>query len=462
MPTPISPLSLQPKKTANPLAAPTKPTVSPLANAPASPASIGIKPNTTPSTQAPAATTPITPAAPTTPAATTQKPSAAASSYVSSMGGSQGLTEADVRANLAKGGFSNNGTPTTPAASDPKADYLKSLRELNTPSEAETIASKSLADINSNIFGTKFEGQEKANALYDESGGLRGGAQSNAERSGMRTNQELARLAVQQNAAANSLSALTGEREGKLKGAETVTLGSDVYDPITGNKLYTDPKANEAFSLSEGQSRYEYNPKSGKYEQIANAPKTSTASGSSLTEAQLLQFTQNPSLLNSLSPAKKSEVILAMAKAGINVPNSNSDALQAYSLANELSNMNTDALTGAGQFFPSVTNAAAYNKYEQLKAVLSLENRAKLKGSGAISDFESRTLESASSALGRNLSNEQFKAELSKVKGVLGSAAGLSVPVTITDPKTGEAKPGVASREEINSALSQGFTVEYN
>lgn len=436
----------------------------------------------TPKATAPSSTPMMTPAAPkpssapvasnpgaTSPVSTPQqppKPSPAATSYVQNLNAPIGLTQNDVTANLAKAGFSTAGgaaqAPAPQAPVDPKTAYLTKLRELMTPSEAETTASKGLADLNSEIFTTKFEGTEKANELFDKQGMLKGGAIEASNRSGMRTNQELARLATRQNAAANTLQALTGERTGKLEGAKPVQLGNDFFDPITGEKLYVDPKANEAFNLSEGQTRYEFNEKTGKYEVSASAPKTTAGGG--LDNASLMQFVTNPQLLNSLSPGKKSEVILAMAKAGINVPNANADTLSAYQLADELSNMDVGAITGAGQNpfnALGLSNASTINKYKQLKSVLALENRAKLKGSGAISDFEARTLDAASSALGRNLSNEEFEKELNKVKGALGTAAGMSMPVSVTDPKTGVAKEGFASRAEIDDAIRQGFSVEY-
>ena len=106
-------------------------------------------------------------------------------------------------------------------------------------------------------------------------------------------------------------------------------------------------------------------------------------------------------------------------------------------------------------------NQEVLNQFNQLKANLSLENRQKLKGSGAISDFESRTLEKSASAMGTNLSNEAMKRQLSVVKGVLATASGLSATVKITDPKTGQTQTLQADRAGINQAISDGLNVEY-
>ncbi len=110
---------------------------------------------------------------------------------------------------------------------------------------------------------------------------------------------------------------------------------------------------------------------------------------------------------------------------------------------------------------PFTGGAAIKNKYEQLKGILALDNRQKLKGSGAVSDFESRTLERASSALGRNLGEEEFSNELNRIKGVFQTAAGLQATVKITDPTTNQSSTIQANRAGINSALADGLTVEY-
>lgn len=79
----------------------------------------------------------------------------------------------------------------------------------------------------------------------------------------------------------------------------------------------------------------------------------------------------------------------------------------------------TNAISGVpslSAFIPGTGAQKTKNLYEQVKGMLSLENRNLLKGSGAISDFESKTLEKAASSLGRNLSDKDFKATLQDLK----------------------------------------------
>lgn len=110
---------------------------------------------------------------------------------------------------------------------------------------------------------------------------------------------------------------------------------------------------------------------------------------------------------------------------------------------------------------PGSNEQQVKNQFGQIIASLSLENRKKLKGSGAISDFESKTLERASSALGKNLSNKAAEEELRKVRGALATANGLSANIQVKDPRTGQTQMVNANRDQINSIISDGLLVEY-
>jgi hypothetical protein len=84
---------------------------------------------------------------------------------------------------------------------------------------------------------------------------------------------------------------------------------------------------------------------------------------------------------------------------------------------------NTNSITGLKNWDYWVTGTDAQmtkNYYDQLKAILSVENRELMKGTGQISDYESKLLERASSALGQNLSNEDFRKVLEDLKTSLG------------------------------------------
>lgn len=79
----------------------------------------------------------------------------------------------------------------------------------------------------------------------------------------------------------------------------------------------------------------------------------------------------------------------------------------------------TKPITGAlraGSMIPGGSGKYTQALYEQLKGLLSLESRQKLKGQGQISDYEFKVLEQSASALRDDMSDEDFKAVLEELK----------------------------------------------
>ncbi len=139
-------------------------------------------------------------------------------------------------------------------------------------------------------------------------------------------------------------------------------------------------------------------------------------------------------------------------------------ALDSVNLINNLLKGNISGITGIGQNplnFLGLTNQTEINQYKQLVSKLSLDARSLIKGSGAISDFEAKTLQSAASALGRNLSNADQVAALKQARGALMSNAGQSVTVKITDPSDGTSDTVVTTRDGISQAIIDGMVIEY-
>ena len=138
---------------------------------------------------------------------------------------------------------------------------------------------------------------------------------------------------------------------------------------------------------------------------------------------------------------------------------------------NLLNDKNLDAITGIkspgaafGGFLGGMVGSptqSTLNTFNQLKANLSLDARQKLKGSGAISDFEAKTLDKAASLLGTNLDNNAMRSALTQTRGAMATAAGLTAPVKLTNKSTGETSVVESNREGINSAIQDGFLVEY-
>lgn len=111
---------------------------------------------------------------------------------------------------------------------------------------------------------------------------------------------------------------------------------------------------------------------------------------------------------------------------------------------------------------PFTSGSLTKNQYNQLKSALSISAREKMKGSGAISDFEAKTLEQSTSALGRNLKEADMEKALKGIRGAFTTATGGEATVTVTDPKTGESIQSTANRDEINQLIREGNVVEYN
>ncbi len=156
-----------------------------------------------------------------------------------------------------------------------------------------------------------------------------------------------------------------------------------------------------------------------------------------------------------------------------------SDLLGAYSLATDILNSNNIPWITKGSTlnpFTYMSGNISYtaNQAKQLSGFLALDNRTKLKGSGAVSDFEAKTLAQAASSLGiadgsgwfdvggrSNLDSLSFKRELKKVAGVMLTATGQATTVRVTDPNTGQSSLISANREGIDNAIADGLTVEY-
>ncbi len=101
------------------------------------------------------------------------------------------------------------------------------------------------------------------------------------------------------------------------------------------------------------------------------------------------------------------------------------------SLVNDISNSKgLGRITGIQGMIPLIPGGEEQlvkGQIDQLKALLSLENRQKLKGSGAISDREMGILERASSLLNQNLNEQQFKQVLSQLKTELSTGSPSSI-----------------------------------
>lgn len=350
-------------------------------------------------------------------------------------------------------GSSPTSTTTTPES--PYLTYLKSMFDpeaLKTASANSTAANKKLADIQSQEETKSLAGRHASEDAYDQAGGLKAGAIQSAQGIDRRTNRELADLAVQESAAARSASVYKDTYD------TLINAGKSVYEAETAAKKAQQDQKNKDKELSQKDTEL-----------------TETARKNLATEAQTeKKFDEDKRQfgLNYALDAKK--VAIEQQKADQTDPNSSAtkaknatDAATSINLINSLlgSEALSDITGSVEQYRPSLLLGAkgnlAKNQYDQVKGMLSLENRSKLKGQGAVSDFEGRVLEQAASSLGRNLSNSDFTKQLKQIRGSIATSHGLTADVLITDPTSKQSQVVNSDSARIAKAIQDGLLIEY-
>ncbi len=189
-----------------------------------------------------------------------------------------------------------------------------------------------------------------------------------------------------------------------------------------------------------------------------------SGSGDPTIDAWVSQIQSGGATLSQVPSAIRNRVVTAMNSAPKS-SNLTETGFNTLNMVNSLlSNNKTSRISG---FFDRVTgghmgeSATVLNEYNTLKGNLALGIRGLLKGSGAISDYESKVLAQASTALGRNMKDSAFKNQLIQIKGALLTQGGQSAMVRITDLSTGESGDVMADSMGIQEALLDGYKVEY-
>ena len=98
---------------------------------------------------------------------------------------------------------------------------------------------------------------------------------------------------------------------------------------------------------------------------------------------------------------------------------------QMTNIVDQLLNSNIGEITGLRGLtnFPGQPEQRTLALYDQLRNMLSLENREKLKGTGTISDYEAKMLEQASLALNTKMSEADFRNVLEQLRASLSGQA---------------------------------------
>lgn len=187
----------------------------------------------------------------------------------------------------------------------------------------------------------------------------------------------------------------------------SLSEGETLYDPNTGEVIFKNPKTYAPSSSGSSGGGGYINPVTGQAEL-----------------SPLARAVQNGTIpITSLSVKQRDSVAAELANFG-QQSGRQQTLQQNLSVVNELLNNPAknkisgfiQGKLGLGNLLPG--SQLALNQFNQLKGILSLENREKLKGSGAISDFEFKVLSDAATALGRNLSDSDFNTQLGKIRDV--------------------------------------------
>lgn len=328
----------------------------------------------------------------------------------------------------------SSSTAASAASSNPSDPYLRYLTGMTDPATVSDAQKKyndaqaKLADIQNQEDAKKLAGTRDAAAILSASGGLRNGAQVGAQNSERRTNQELADLAVQEGAAARTAGVYQNVYQQYLDAGKTVYEASTAASKAAQDQSNADRTAKLAQDKADEDKR-QFNITSGQNQEKIDQ----TSPNSAATKAtQAATATTNINLINQL-----------------------------------LTNPNISHISGyvdktIGGLYPSGDTALALNQFNQIKGILTLANRGQLKGQGAVSDFEGKTLDRAASSLDRNLDDANFKKQLIQVKGAIATSNGLPAIVTITNPKTHESAQVTTDSAGIAHAIQDGNIVEYS
>lgn len=226
----------------------------------------------------------------------------------------------------------NNKNTTASTQPAPQEDpYIKYLNSLFNPEQTtkalDTLnsANTRLADIQNRNEKQALDARVNYENTLDTPGGLKIGAEQAASVGNRRASAESAYGAIEEGAAARSAMVAKDTYDQYINAGKTVyeatqaankaKLEADRYTQERTDKL------NAPFDLSEGQSRYEINPTTRKYEQVASNGKTyapgSTGSGTGTAGGITQAVMANPALYSTLTPTVKGQVIREMQAQGL-------------------------------------------------------------------------------------------------------------------------------------------------
>lgn len=229
-----------------------------------------------------------------------------------------------------------------------------------------------------------------------------------------------------------------------LKTNDIITTYQSQKKAADDAKAEADAKARKenSFNLSEGQSRYEYDPITGEYTQVAFQPKTYApkdggggvsgaeykAGENPTVDAYAAQVRSGAIKLSQVPKDYKDKVAQALSGTEGGYTLAQKNTISARDLVDELiSDPSRKAGTGKSAVFsklPSTKARTFKKKSERLQALLSLEAIQQMRGLGALSDMEGQRISNSVSILSDPYIKEaDYLAELTRLRGDLDAAA---------------------------------------
>lgn len=320
-------------------------------------------------------------------------------------------------------------------------EYGYASEDINQYETAFDKANKRLAEIQNEEDQANLNTRRDYTRELDTSGRYQSANEQAASVGLRRNNSNLADIALRELAAARTAGVAQQtleQRMSRMQATRTASLEASKFaleraDKALENATKESTTSSSGFTLQPGETRYDSKGNvvaSGGPKPMTQAQETAAIAKTDKEEASQQSATQSIGIVNNLL------------------------AGDAYK-----------GITGIGQNpFNAfgLSNASSLNQYNQLQGLLKLGIRGLLKGQGAVSDYEGRVLGQAATALGRNLSNEDFHQALLKIRGTLKTNNGMTTTVDVTNPNTGETiNDAELSGDEIYKLVSEGNTIKY-
>lgn len=382
------------------------------------------------------------------------------------------------------GEASKEATETKKKSED--SEYLNYLKTLFDPAELKK-AQETTKELNERTSREILRAREEEDRLRkNESGQLKTGQSYLLGENERLSNRSLADLALAKGANLDVYN-------------QMIAAGKSVYEAETAQKKYDDERADkeaeknkkDPFSLSEGQSRYEFDPKTGTYTKVASVGKTyapgtggiSTPGGTYVAGANptvdswanriqsgQAKITDIPASQTALRNAV-TVALDAMGNSADGKPVTTEIGKQALATAKELltkfqSGGGYNNAVGGSSLFNSLALPGTQRSdfkiaFQSLKDQLSLDAVKLLKGQGAVSDAERALLASAVTKLNLSQSEGDFKKTLqdviSKLEGNASSAPTGDSSVLRSPDGTQEVTIADLTPEELAEAKAQGW-----